>query len=181
MADITIKYKGAVIAEMSESGVKTLNTSGKYCEGNIVVEYAAGAVADPTIKKWDITVSSGRPPSGSIMTLLTDEWLAANRTDASLKVIVAPKFTAGTASASQFLLYNANTPYITVGTTNYYSFARLVIGGSLTIRQRSIPLSSAVNDVGDMDITTAGALRVVASSSAPMAVGDYTVMAWIDA
>ena len=43
MADLTIKYKGQSIAELSESGTKTLKTAGKYCEGDITVEYAKPA------------------------------------------------------------------------------------------------------------------------------------------
>ena len=43
MADLTIKYKGQPIAEMTESGTKTLKTAGKYCEGDISVEYAKPA------------------------------------------------------------------------------------------------------------------------------------------
>jgi len=39
MSDITIAYKGATIAELSASGSKTLNTSGKYCEGDISITY----------------------------------------------------------------------------------------------------------------------------------------------
>ena len=34
----TIKYKGGTIAELTETGTKTLKTSGKYCEADIVVE-----------------------------------------------------------------------------------------------------------------------------------------------
>ena len=44
MADLTIKFKGNPIAELSESGVRTLKTAGKYCEGDIAVEYAKPAV-----------------------------------------------------------------------------------------------------------------------------------------
>ena len=40
MADLTIKFKGQPIVEMTESGTKTLKTAGKYCEGDISVEYA---------------------------------------------------------------------------------------------------------------------------------------------
>lgn len=40
MADVTISYKGESIATMDASGTKTLNTSGKYCEGDITVQYA---------------------------------------------------------------------------------------------------------------------------------------------
>ena len=43
MPDVAIKYKGSTIAEMSASGSKTLQTQGKYCEGDIAVEYAKPA------------------------------------------------------------------------------------------------------------------------------------------
>lgn len=39
MADITVTYKGNTIAEVSASGTTTLETSGKYCEGNISLAY----------------------------------------------------------------------------------------------------------------------------------------------
>ena len=39
MADVTLTYKGSTIAEMNATGSKTLKTSGKYCEGDIVVSY----------------------------------------------------------------------------------------------------------------------------------------------
>lgn len=39
MADVTISYKGESIATMDASGTKKLNTSGKYCEGDITVQY----------------------------------------------------------------------------------------------------------------------------------------------
>ena len=40
MADLTINFNGNPILELSESGTKTLKTAGKYCEGDISVEYA---------------------------------------------------------------------------------------------------------------------------------------------
>ena len=43
MADLTIKFKGNPIVELSESGTKTLKTAGKYCEDNISVEYSKPA------------------------------------------------------------------------------------------------------------------------------------------
>ena len=43
MADLTIKFKGQPIAELAESGTKTLKTGGKDCEGDIMVEYAKPA------------------------------------------------------------------------------------------------------------------------------------------
>ena len=35
---VTVKYKGNSIAELTENGTKTLQTSGKYCEADIIVE-----------------------------------------------------------------------------------------------------------------------------------------------
>ena len=35
---MTVKYKGSAIAALTENGTKTLKTSGKYCEADIVVE-----------------------------------------------------------------------------------------------------------------------------------------------
>lgn len=43
MADLTVRYKGNPIVELSDSGTKTLKTAGKYCEGDISVEYAKPA------------------------------------------------------------------------------------------------------------------------------------------
>lgn len=50
MSDVTISYKGADIATMDASGTKTLQTQGKYCEGDIEVAYvkpSGGGGYDP--------------------------------------------------------------------------------------------------------------------------------------
>ena len=39
MADVTLTYKGTTIAEMNDSGSKTIRTAGKFCEADIGVEY----------------------------------------------------------------------------------------------------------------------------------------------
>ena len=39
MAGVDIKYKGSTIATIQGTGSKTLNTQGKYCEGDILVDY----------------------------------------------------------------------------------------------------------------------------------------------
>ena len=43
MADLTIKFKGQPIVEMTDTGTKTLKTAGKYCEDDISVEYSKPA------------------------------------------------------------------------------------------------------------------------------------------
>ena len=52
---VNIKYKGSTIAEITESVTKTLKTSGKYCEANIVVENTqdGGASLPSVISKID--------------------------------------------------------------------------------------------------------------------------------
>ena len=50
MGDVSIKYKGEIIAEMSNSGNKTIKTSGKYCEDNITVEYTKSVATAPSGK-----------------------------------------------------------------------------------------------------------------------------------
>ena len=53
MADVTLTYKGSTIAEMSNTGTKTLKTSGKYCDGDIGVSYVKpeGGTSDEFAKK----------------------------------------------------------------------------------------------------------------------------------
>ena len=51
---VTVKYKGSAIAELTENGAKTLKTSGKYCEADIVVENtkdAGAAITDGIVVK----------------------------------------------------------------------------------------------------------------------------------
>lgn len=51
MADVTLKYKGATIGELSESGNKTIETAGKYCEADILLEYIKSASGGGYAKK----------------------------------------------------------------------------------------------------------------------------------
>lgn len=77
MADVSIKYNNTEIASLSASGTKTLLTEGKYCEGNILIEYikaaasggsGSGKVANGTFtpttttKTFTITHSLGEIP-----------------------------------------------------------------------------------------------------------------------
>lgn len=49
----TIKYKGNTIASITTDGSKTLKTSGKYCEGDIVVENVqdGGGATEPYVEE----------------------------------------------------------------------------------------------------------------------------------
>ena len=55
---VSIKYKGNEIAKLTATGTKTLNTAGKYCEGDITVENTesgggGGAVSPKDINFYD--------------------------------------------------------------------------------------------------------------------------------
>ena len=57
MSDVTVSYKGVDIATMDASGTKTLQTQGKYCEGNISIAYVkpsgGGSVAQKDVNFYD--------------------------------------------------------------------------------------------------------------------------------
>lgn len=54
---VSVKYKGTEIASMNETGTKTLLTSGKYCDANIVVENTKDGGGEPSapVSPSDIT------------------------------------------------------------------------------------------------------------------------------
>ena len=54
MADVTLKYKGATIGELSDTGNKTIETAGKYCDADILLEYVkSGGALPSSISKID--------------------------------------------------------------------------------------------------------------------------------
>ena len=52
---VNIKYKNNSIATLTDTGTKTLKTSGKYCEGDIVVENVQDGGSAPSAKWNDVT------------------------------------------------------------------------------------------------------------------------------
>lgn len=83
MADVEIKYKGSTIASMDSSGTKTLQTSGKYCEGDISVAYADPEkptqvkTATPSLSSQSITPDSGYDLSRVDISAITSQLLAS--------------------------------------------------------------------------------------------------------
>jgi hypothetical protein len=77
MADININYKGSKIAELSGTGKKTLKTSGKYCEGDIEVNYT------PNSRSYEITLTKA---SGWVLLSALDADVLEHINDDSLVV-----------------------------------------------------------------------------------------------
>lgn len=180
MADVTIKYNGSAIAEMSETGSKTLKTSGNFCEGNFDVEYIAKETGLANAKRWDITITSGVPASGAELILLTDNWLKENRTNPNLCVAMLPKFAIAGATHLQGVYLTTNKPIMQEDSgINYCSMSAYKhSGGYFVARMRKYTLTNA-NDAGDLGIKSSGALYAIAYGDYDMAVGDYVVFAFI--
>ena len=68
MSDITVTYKGNTIATLDDSGTIPLETAGKYCEADHVIEYTKPAAPAPTLQSKTVSPSTSQqtvsPDSG---------------------------------------------------------------------------------------------------------------------
>ena len=89
MADVEIKYKGASIATMNETGTKTLKTSAKYCEDDITVSYTKSAVpAETNHRHYEYNNPAAVSGSGNYITAVSgDETLKRVRSLDTLLVV----------------------------------------------------------------------------------------------
>lgn len=184
MVDVTIKYQGNVLAEMNESGTKTIETGGLYCEDDIVIAYVAKESGAENVKRWDITVPE-KTGSYSYVYLVTDDtWLKANKDNTNLCISIVPKFPipydAVLKNQGMWLMSNKSLMVTSDGTECTGMSAYVHTNGSVTARPRThhIMSSSGVN-IGDFYLTAAGALAAVATADYPVVPGDYTVIAWL--
>ena len=74
MADLTIRFKGQPIVELSDTGTKTLKTAGKYCEDDISVEYSKPAVGGGS----EFVVATARRPTATIRTEIIGDHIVSN-------------------------------------------------------------------------------------------------------
>lgn len=108
MADVNITYKGDSIATMDASGTKTLNTQGKYCEGDITVQYTDPE--KPTQTKSVIpteTAQTVTPDSGKVLSSVSVGAIPSNYVGSEVTRKAAQTYTPGTAdqtiAADQYL------------------------------------------------------------------------------
>lgn len=121
MADVTVKYKGSTIAEMSEEGTKTLKTSGKYCEGDIEVSYSPAPVSsEVNCKIYDITLAK----SGGWVELITlDAELKAHINDPTFRVMLAIDSEYAYVNYSGSFFVASNTPFAKQNSYPIYGYA----------------------------------------------------------
>ena len=154
MADVEIKYKGASIATMNETGTKTLKTSAKYCESDITVSYTKSAVpAETNHRHYEYDNPAAVSGGGNYITVVSgDETLKRVR---SLDTLLVACRMAGTASCVKsclgtnvievFPIYNAEA--------KRQSVMRYDAEGIATF-------NSTVNAVDDDTNITAGSGRI---------------------
>ena len=140
MAGVTIGYKGNTIATIQGSGSKTLKTAGKYCEGDISVDYVqeGGGGITPTGTKsitangtYDVTAFASAevnvPPVGATNVYTTTMTLGthssanvalctlpddvyAHRNDTKFSVLVVNTTPASLTTYDDFYIFACNNP-----------------------------------------------------------------------
>lgn len=162
MPDVTISYKGSSVAAMDASGTKTLETRGKYCEGDITVRYvkpgAAGAADDktysfsnPAIEAFISGVTYTSDYSSSSVEPYTQ------RSDANLGAPsgVDVALNAGTLRQSNAGMVNAET--VSAGTKTLYNYQPQKTGSYAVVN------NGAISNFGN--VTASGNVRVIYGST----------------
>ena len=180
MADVEIKYKGASIATLNETGTKTLKTSAKYCESDISVSYtkpAAPAETNHIRYEYDNPVAvSG---SGNYITVVSgDETLKRVR---SLDTLLVVCRMSGTVSCVKSCLgtNELSTYPISVFRSKCQGVMRYTADGGLSPNGTVNAMDDDTNIIvgsGSIYITPEGDLRIYFNTTAyPILAGEIIV------
>lgn len=146
MADVSIKYKGNVLAEMSEKGTKTLRTGGKYCEDDISVIYTPSqtpvVVSDVTgtLDQSNNVLLEGNLPDGSYLF----KYRKNDGTYADIGIFVLDNNVHYSVESNLTNCTNSNSEKTVIGGTSYNASIVLEAGYNL---------SSIVVTMGGVDVT----------------------------
>ena len=154
--EVLISYKGSTIATMNASGTKTLETAGKYCEGDIEVEYTRPSAPSPSLQSKTVS------PSLSQQTVSPDSGYDGL---SSVTVNAMPSGTVGTPVATKGTVSN-NSISVTPSVTNTTGY---ITGGTVTGTAVTVSANELVS--GTKTITSAGTTDVTNYASASVAAG----------
>lgn len=177
MADVNIRYKGSTIAELSDSGSKTLQTSGKYCEDDISFVYTKPGVR---YKYYEVTVSE--KVSGNWASLVAaDDDIAEHMYDNTFGV-AWNCLTAPTAAACTRSGMYTNAPMGWNGadaSTNVYGmYVRTGNTGIAGPVKLTNLLTVKTQAAGCIWVDTDGSINFYASSTYPLLEGTYQIVVW---
>jgi len=147
MADIEITYKGNKIVELSESGTKTLKTSGKYCEGDISLSYTKSGGMGKLIKTYTVTESWQNDTLGNPVTIYNTILSDVTTTNSDMFVcIVKNNLDTSSYSANDFV-YTAN------GTNGFFHRNNWTAVRSISTEMSSWISQGATIDIYKIDMS----------------------------
>lgn len=205
MADVNITYKGASIATITGSGTKTLNTRGKYCEGDITVQCtdaggtapsgsvtitengtydvtdkASAVVALPYVyKRWVVTIPDNHgEASAETVTLLTDAWLGQHYNDENTEVRVQIMNAPVLGNAIVFVNMTAGNRALITGDSVYKQFGCRAKNSTNYIQAHATELAgSSPSSRSMLKLNSNGDLVIRVDSNCVLLAGDYEIVA----
>lgn len=173
----TIKYKGNTIATLNSDETKTLLTSGRYCEADIVVENVQdGGTPTYSMKKWTVTVGEVQEKP---FLILTDPWIAENMNNAKLKITIQR---IGNPTITENSLVSSFAGNEAIGTNGsgvvFYGHSLAITNSGFSNTSQRNPINGNAGGYGFICVFQGG-LYWSASSNYPVRAGDYAVSAWL--